>query len=143
MASPTPSETLDKLFPIPAPAEIQLAPPPKPGMTVESQKTLVKLLKDNHEHHHIFFNDRGFHKYVHQTDYSITSHCYSSIRLVTLRTTFMPYILLALHLRYLKPHMRRTSSINVRLSIHLAKLPRQTGKITLEMKSKLYKFSFE
>lgn len=62
MASPTPKETLDKLYPIPGPAEIQLAPTPKPGTTAEAQKTLVRLLKDNQERHHIFFNDKGFHK---------------------------------------------------------------------------------
>ena len=32
-----------------------------PGITVESAIKASEILQENHEIHHIFFNDRGFH----------------------------------------------------------------------------------
>ena len=66
MATKTPEETLSYLFP-PLPVHgggTGLSVSQFPGTNLEAQKALVKLLKENHEKYHIFFNDRGFHKYV-------------------------------------------------------------------------------
>lgn len=35
-----------------------------PGITAEAQDFTAELLERNHEKFNIFFNDRGFHKYV-------------------------------------------------------------------------------
>ena len=64
MVTPTPRETLDELFPIPSAPTVADAfrPAYHPGHSADSAKSLVKLLKENHERFHIFFNNRGFHK---------------------------------------------------------------------------------
>lgn len=58
------SSAFDFLFPTPAAPPNLVAPSRSPGITPETVETLKKVLKDNYEHWHIFFNDRGFHKYV-------------------------------------------------------------------------------
>lgn len=65
MASLTPERIaeLDVLFPTPPPAP-PLAPARLAGISPESDSILLKCLKENHVKWHIFFNDRGFHKYV-------------------------------------------------------------------------------
>ncbi|KAJ2955840.1 hypothetical protein NQZ79_g8222 [Umbelopsis isabellina] len=35
-----------------------------PGITLESRQVLHELLVDNHEKHHIFFNDKQFHNHI-------------------------------------------------------------------------------
>ena len=52
---PIPDDVLDKLFPSPRLSLVA----PFPGATVEATKTLVALLKENHNKWHIFFNDSG------------------------------------------------------------------------------------
>lgn len=59
-----PQETLDALFPLTVDKPRDSIPFPYPRASAESARTLVKLLKENHEQFHIFFNDRGFHKCV-------------------------------------------------------------------------------
>ena len=63
MAAATPKEILDKLFPIATQGGTSFSPTQNPGVSLESAKALSHLLKENHERFHIFFNDRGFHKY--------------------------------------------------------------------------------
>lgn len=63
MASAT-KETLNLLFPLPATSLQPLAPVLTPGQSADSAEALVEILKENHKRFHIFFNDRGFHKYV-------------------------------------------------------------------------------
>lgn len=62
--TPTPAKTLDALFPAPFQSGSSFSPTQNPGVTAEAGDALVRLLKDNHEKYHIYFNDRGFHKYV-------------------------------------------------------------------------------
>lgn len=59
-------ETLNALFPAPsrAPRSFGLAPSRIPGPNAKSVEALREFLKDNHRKRHIFFNDKGFHKYV-------------------------------------------------------------------------------
>ena len=59
----TVEEKLDRLYPAPSPSPSVQAPRRLPGSTPESTSTLIKVLKDNHVKWHIFFNDKGFHKY--------------------------------------------------------------------------------
>lgn len=52
---PIPDDVLDKLFPPP-----RLSPvAPFPGASLEATKSLIALLKENHNKWHIFFNDSG------------------------------------------------------------------------------------
>lgn len=64
-----PKETLDALFPLPPPFAAMKGKNhsilPAPGQTADSAQALVELLKENHKRYHIYFNDMGFHKYVH------------------------------------------------------------------------------
>lgn len=58
-------DLLSVLFPLPfTQTHPSDAPSPLAGVTYQSSEALVKLLKDNHVKWHIFFNDKGFHKYV-------------------------------------------------------------------------------
>ena len=52
---PIPDNVLNKLFP---PPRLSLVAP-FPGATSEATKTLIVLLKENHNKWHIFFNDSG------------------------------------------------------------------------------------
>lgn len=38
-----------------------------PGVTNESNTLVQQLIDENQKKHHIFFNDKGFHKYVHHS----------------------------------------------------------------------------
>lgn len=61
--------TLDSLFPTPAAPPDLAAPARWSGITPKTVEVLKRVLKDNHERWHIFFNDRGFHKYVYILSY--------------------------------------------------------------------------
>ena len=61
--------TFDSLFPTPAGPPVLAAPARWPGITPKSVEVLKKVLKDNHERWHIFFNDKGHHKYVRVLSY--------------------------------------------------------------------------
>lgn len=54
----------DFLFPTPAAPPNLAATARLPGITPQTVEALKRVLKDNHERWHIFFNDRRFHKYV-------------------------------------------------------------------------------
>lgn len=54
---------LHALFPVPSPPPF-LCPPRFPGITLEATNMLLGVLKENHERWHIFFNEKGHHKYV-------------------------------------------------------------------------------
>ncbi|KAF8623277.1 hypothetical protein AX17_007483 [Amanita inopinata Kibby_2008] len=58
------ASTLHTLFPTPSPPPSVLAPARLPGITPETTATLKKVLKDNHERWHIFFNDLGYHNHA-------------------------------------------------------------------------------
>ncbi|KAJ3489162.1 hypothetical protein NLI96_g2302 [Meripilus lineatus] len=62
----TPEDKLKELFtmPSPAPTNFGLTPGRLPGPTYDSAQALLECLRHNHLKQHIFFNDRGFHKYV-------------------------------------------------------------------------------
>ena len=60
----TSKDILNKLFPAPVAPAKHLAPENLPGVSVDTSDTLSRLLKDDHERHHIFFNAKGFHKCV-------------------------------------------------------------------------------
>ena len=57
------STTLDALFPIPSSPPF-LCPQRFPGITLEATDSLLGILKENHTRWHIFFNEKGHHKYV-------------------------------------------------------------------------------
>jgi hypothetical protein len=52
------------LFPAPFTPSFVLSPRPLAGINPQSTETLRAVLKHNHEKWHIYFNERGFHKYV-------------------------------------------------------------------------------
>jgi hypothetical protein len=52
----------DILFPDPSPPPSTLSPTTWPGISPEATAVLRRVLKDNHERFHIFFNEKGFHK---------------------------------------------------------------------------------
>ena len=54
------SELLERLYPVPLSTGVVGLP----GPTAASSQTLLTVLLHNRENNHIFFNDRGFHKYV-------------------------------------------------------------------------------
>lgn len=58
MSTPTDFE----LFPAPSSPDSKYVPS-WTGFNPESTATLTKVLEDNHKRWHIFFNDKGFHKY--------------------------------------------------------------------------------
>ncbi|THU98566.1 hypothetical protein K435DRAFT_777442 [Dendrothele bispora CBS 962.96] len=53
-----------QLFPIPSQPPSAISPTPLPGVNPETIKAVQNVLNDNHERHHVFFNDRGFHNHV-------------------------------------------------------------------------------
>ncbi|KAG8701174.1 hypothetical protein FRC08_004241 [Ceratobasidium sp. 394] len=60
-------DLLDKLFPAPSFASAftsPFAPTPNAGITPESTAALQRLLKENHQRFHVFFNDRRFHNHL-------------------------------------------------------------------------------
>jgi len=56
-----------ELFPVPVPVQSTSLPVPRPlpGITPASTATLREVLQANNRQFHCFFNDKGFHKYVH------------------------------------------------------------------------------
>ncbi|KAL6302568.1 hypothetical protein BKA93DRAFT_827272 [Sparassis latifolia] len=60
----TTKTNLDALFPAPYPPPSPLSPGRWPGITQDSTLALGRLLKENHEKWHIFFNDMHFHNHT-------------------------------------------------------------------------------
>ncbi|KAJ2913561.1 hypothetical protein MD484_g6850, partial [Candolleomyces efflorescens] len=58
------SSTIDFLFPSPSRPPAGLSPRHWPGVSPSSTKVLLEVLKHNHEHWHIFFNDQHFHNHA-------------------------------------------------------------------------------
>ena len=61
------TEQLKALFPTPDTEDVSGVvrnPTRYPGWSSESVKGLLECMRDNHHRFHIFFNERGFHKYV-------------------------------------------------------------------------------
>ena len=54
------SELLERLYPVPLSTGVVGLP----GPTAASSQALLTALLHNRENHHIFFNDKGYHKYV-------------------------------------------------------------------------------
>jgi hypothetical protein len=54
------SDLLDQLYPVPLSTGVVSLP----GPTEASARALLNVLLHNRENYHIFFNDKGFHKYV-------------------------------------------------------------------------------
>ncbi|KAF8333684.1 hypothetical protein F5887DRAFT_921889 [Amanita rubescens] len=63
-SSGKPTAALDSLFPTPSPPPSLVAPTRWAGITPQTVQVLKKVLKDNYERWHIFFNDRGFHNHA-------------------------------------------------------------------------------
>ncbi|KAG8742800.1 hypothetical protein FRC10_000910 [Ceratobasidium sp. 414] len=60
-------DLLDKLFPAPSFASAftsPSAPTPNAGITPDSTAALQRLLKENHQRFHVFFNDMHFHNHL-------------------------------------------------------------------------------
>jgi hypothetical protein len=57
------SLNLDDLFPIPPPQASAFFPERWPGVSASSTKALLDTVKDDYKKWHVFFNDKGFHKY--------------------------------------------------------------------------------
>ncbi|KAI0739632.1 hypothetical protein C8Q80DRAFT_1222030 [Daedaleopsis nitida] len=57
-------DTLNKLFPVPAPSPSPQAPGRFPGITPDSTVALQSTLRENHTKWHIFFNDKRFHNHA-------------------------------------------------------------------------------
>ncbi|KAI3611483.1 hypothetical protein WG66_002142 [Moniliophthora roreri] len=53
-----------QLFPNPSPSPSRISPNALPGITPEATETAKKVLENNHEKHHVFFNDQGFHNHI-------------------------------------------------------------------------------
>lgn len=51
---------LERLYPVPLSTGVVALP----GPTSASSSALLSVLKHNRENHHIFFNEKGYHKYV-------------------------------------------------------------------------------
>ncbi|TFK38464.1 hypothetical protein BDQ12DRAFT_605867 [Crucibulum laeve] len=58
------NSTLDALFPSPSAPPSRLSPAHWPGVNLHSAASLQKVLKDNHEKWHVFFNDKQFHNHA-------------------------------------------------------------------------------
>ena len=56
--------TLDSLFPTPSLPPSSISPARWAGVTPQTVQVLKRVLKDNHEKWHIYFNDIGYHRYV-------------------------------------------------------------------------------
>jgi hypothetical protein len=57
------TDFLETLYPVPLSTGIT----PFPGHTSESARALLGVLKHNYQTHHNFFNELGYHKYVHSS----------------------------------------------------------------------------
>jgi hypothetical protein len=60
MTSRDKSELLERLYPVPLSTGVVGLP----GPTAASSQALLNVLLHNRENNHIFFNDKGYHKYV-------------------------------------------------------------------------------
>ncbi|KIJ64371.1 hypothetical protein HYDPIDRAFT_90673 [Hydnomerulius pinastri MD-312] len=60
------NQYLDKLFPAPSLPPSALSPQRLPGSTPETLSALLRVLKDNHEHHHIYVNETRHNHIVHR-----------------------------------------------------------------------------
>ncbi|KAI9463453.1 hypothetical protein HD554DRAFT_1313829 [Boletus coccyginus] len=60
----TTHQKLDKFFPAPSLPPSQLSPHRFPGTTLESLAALQYVLKDNHQRHHVFWNNMRFHNHI-------------------------------------------------------------------------------
>ncbi|KAG2065071.1 hypothetical protein BDR04DRAFT_1109131 [Suillus decipiens] len=58
------SNELDALFPTPSYPPHILAPSRYPGPSAETVEALIRVLKDNHTKHHIFFHDKPLHNHI-------------------------------------------------------------------------------
>lgn len=74
-------DLLENLYPVPLSTGVAALP----GPSEASARALLSVLKHNHQTHHIFFSDRGFHKYV---QFSFAEKPLSL--LVMPRTTYWP-----------------------------------------------------
>ena len=54
------SELLERLYPIPLSTGVVALP----GPTEATSQVLLGVLKHNRANNHIFFNEKGYHKYV-------------------------------------------------------------------------------
>ncbi|KAF8231824.1 hypothetical protein L208DRAFT_1398318 [Tricholoma matsutake] len=57
------SHSTNDLFPVPSSPPSTLIPAQWPGISPESVAALRQVLKDNHDKHHAFFNNQGFHNH--------------------------------------------------------------------------------
>ncbi|KAK0475757.1 hypothetical protein IW261DRAFT_1492712 [Armillaria novae-zelandiae] len=58
------SSNILELFPAPSSAASSLTPVFLPGADADSTLAMQRVLRDNHDKWHIFFNDRGFHNHI-------------------------------------------------------------------------------
>jgi hypothetical protein len=84
------SELLERLYPVPLSTGVVALP----GPTSASSSALLSVLKDNRENHHIFFNDKGYHKYV-EIRHSERVDIQLMLPKVMQRTTYWPSTVLA------------------------------------------------
>ena len=137
----TPQTTLDALFPAP-PNKHSLfpsVPGQLPGQTKESTDALLRLLKENHDRWHIFFNDKGFHKCVcfPLIINKNSADCLFFMRAVMSHTTCMRFTPSELQQRSSKLHITRAQSTRGPPSIRPRRSRKQIGKITSMTRSKL------
>ncbi|QRW13852.1 hypothetical protein RhiLY_12851 [Ceratobasidium sp. AG-Ba] len=77
-------DLLENLFPPPSFAsafKISSVPTPNAVITLESTTTLQRLLKDNHQRHHVFFNKIWFHNHL-------AHHLFSAYTIGALQAAF-------------------------------------------------------
>ena len=130
----TSPETLNALFPAPsrAPRSFGLTPSRVFGSNAKSVEALREYLKDNHRKRHIFFNDRGFHKYVYFTFSDVlpdqlTSYVNSFHPAMQL-TICLPSMPWAQMTKSCTLHIKLTFSISVPRSCLLEILLTRTGR---------------
>jgi hypothetical protein len=85
---------VERLYPVPLSTGVVALP----GPTSASSSALLGVLKHNRENHHIFFNEKGYHKYVERfvmcmTEYFFDMFCIKAMP----RTICWPYMVLARH----------------------------------------------
>lgn len=85
---------LERLYPVPLSTGVAALP----GPTSASSNALLGVLKHNRENHHIFFNEKGYHKYVERFVMHMTEYLSDIFRIKVMpRTTCWPYMVLARH----------------------------------------------
>lgn len=138
----TPSHILDALFPLPTTIDSDVAPALHPGASIASAKTLTALLKDDYDRHHIFFDEKGLHKYVcdmNSLPLLALIHAYEA----TLRTICTPFTRWALLRMCSRPRTRHMSSIRDRYCLLPVRSQNRIGRSIWAMKSesRLSRFS--